>query len=144
VLFRSTDAFMRAVETDAELELAHKAKPIQTLIEGGAYQRKSDDMWVYRKIKAADLWKQIMNATYDHAEPGVLFLDKINSDNNLSYVETIEATNPCAEQPLPDYGCCDLGSVNLTMCVRDPFTINASFDFPTFMKVVKEGGEDVG
>jgi len=133
-----TDAFMRAVDSDAEWELAHKAKPIQSLIDAGAYQR-GDGMWVYRTIKAADLWKQIMQATYDHAEPGVLFLDKINSDNNLNYIELIEATNPCAEQPLPDYGCCDLGSVNLTMFVRDPFSAKASFDFDTFKQVVGIG-----
>jgi ribonucleoside-diphosphate reductase alpha chain len=89
-----TDAFMHAVITEADWELVHKAKPIVSLIEKGAYQRESDGKWVYNTIKASELWKQIMQATYDHAEPGVLFVDKINRDNNLSYIEKIEATNP--------------------------------------------------
>ena len=89
-----SDAFMQAVEADAEWELAHKAMPSQAALNAGAYLR-ADGVWVYRKVKAADLWKQIMQATYDHAEPGVLFINKINSDNNLSYIEEIEATNPC-------------------------------------------------
>ncbi|TXT23999.1 MAG: ribonucleoside-diphosphate reductase alpha chain [Gallionellaceae bacterium] len=89
-----SDAFMQAVQADAEWELAHKAMPSKAAMSAGAYLR-ADGCWVYRKIKAADLWDQIMRATYDHAEPGVLFIDKINRDNNLSYIEKIEATNPC-------------------------------------------------
>ena len=130
-----SDAFMQAVEADAEWELAHKAMPSQAALNAGAYLR-ADGVWVYRKVKATDLWKQIMQATYDHAEPGVLFINKINSDNNLSYIEEIEATNPCGEQPLPSYGCCDLGSINLAKFVLSPFTKNAEFDFATFERVV--------
>lgn len=132
-----TDAFMNAVQSNAEWELIHKATPCSSAKENGAYQR-DDGMWVYRKIKAMDLWEQIMHATYDHAEPGVLFIDKINQDNNLAYIETIEATNPCGEQPLPNYGCCDLGSINLTRFIKNPFTDKCTFDFKAFEDVVTQ------
>ena len=104
-----TDPFMRAVAADADWPL---------LFEGTTF----------RTLKARALWDGIMRATYDYAEPGVLFIDRINARNNLGYVETIRSTNPCAEQPLPPYGACLLGSVNLARLVRDPFTSAARID----------------
>ena len=131
-----TDPFMQAVEDDAEVELTHRAEPNSDLKNNGAYQRE-DGLWVYRKLRARELWDQVMKSTYDHAEPGILFLDRMNRDNNLYYCEQIEATNPCAEQPLPPYGCCCLGSINLTLFVRHPFSGEAEFDFDAFGEVVK-------
>ncbi len=97
-----TDAFMRAVEADAGWALVHKTPPgahvTSAAGQRGGDQRKSprgDGAWVYRQVKARDLWQQIMRSTYDHAEPGVVFIDRMNDDNNLSYCEPLEATNPC-------------------------------------------------
>ena len=104
-----TDAFMAAVEADGPWDLTF----------GGR---------VYHTVQARDLWNRIMRATYDYAEPGVIFIDRINAENNLNYVETIAATNPCGEQPLPPYGACLLGSVNLARLVDAPFTEGARID----------------
>jgi ribonucleoside-diphosphate reductase alpha chain len=130
-----TDVFMEAVEQNKEVELAHRSKPNAKQMASGSYQR-GDGLWVYRKVPARDLWEQIMRSTYDHAEPGILFIDRMNKDNNLNYCETIEATNPCAEQPLPPYGCCCLGSIDLTKFVKEPFAENASFDYEHFGRVI--------
>ena len=97
-----TDAFMDAVKADADWDLVFDGK-------------------VYRTIRARVLWDRIMQATYDYAEPGVIFIDRINRANNLHYCETIAATNPCGEQPLPPYGACLLGSINLARLVESPF-----------------------
>ena len=104
-----TDAFMDAVEADGPWDLVFDGRTHKTL-------------------RARALWDAIMKATYDYAEPGVIFIDRINAENNLWYAEQIAATNPCGEQPLPPYGACLLGSVNLAALMRDPFTPEARID----------------
>ena len=131
------DSFMQALADDQPWELVHRAKPGAALIEKGAFQR-ADGLWVYLTVAARELWDSVMRSAYDFAEPGVLFLDPINQDNNLRYCESIAATNPCGEQPLPPYGCCDLGPIILTRFVRNPFGFNGkpAFDFEAFAKSV--------
>ncbi len=130
-----TDAFMRAVQDEMAIDLVHQAEPGPEQ-QGQGAKCRDDGLWIYRRVRARDLWDRIMAATYDHAEPGVLFLDRINADNNLYYCEQIEATNPCGEQPLPDYGACCLGSINLTRFVNEPFTAQASLDLDAMAKVI--------
>jgi ribonucleoside-diphosphate reductase alpha chain len=128
-----TDAFMEAVEADGPIDLWHNAEPFD---RAGARTRDGGG-WIYRSAPARALFDRIMASTYNHAEPGVIFIDKVNQDNNLSYCETIAATNPCGEQPLPPYGCCCLGSIDLTRFVVDPFGTAASFDFERYAGVVR-------
>jgi len=104
-----TDPFMDAVKADGPWELVYGGK-------------------VYKTVQARDLWNRIMRNTYDFAEPGVIFIDRINRMNNLGYCETIAATNPCGEQPLPPYGACLLGSINLATLVTEPFSDAARMD----------------
>ncbi len=133
-----SSAFMKAVEGNQSWELIHKAKPAKNAIAEGAYQIASG-LWVYRKVEAKEIWEAVMKSAYDFAEPGILFLDNINRDNNLNYCESISATNPCGEQPLPPYGCCDLGPVILPRFIKNSFGFagEPSFDFEAFISVVK-------
>lgn len=113
-----TDDFMEAVKSDGSWELVFDGKVFQT-------------------VNARDLWNKIMQNTYDQAEPGVIFIDRINKANNLSYVEQIAATNPCGEQPLPPYGACLLGSINLARLVTDPFEKAAELNEAALTDLVK-------
>ncbi|MDP3161589.1 MAG: adenosylcobalamin-dependent ribonucleoside-diphosphate reductase [Reyranella sp.] len=112
-----TDAFMKAVKDEADWDLVFGGK-------------------VFKTVKAKALWERIMRATYDVAEPGVIFIDRVNRRNNLHYCETIQATNPCGEQPLPPYGACLLGSINLAALVKDPFTPEAGLDIEALEQLV--------
>ena len=113
-----TDAFMEAVKADGPWELTFGGK-------------------IYHTLNARDLWNRIMRATYDFAEPGVIFIDRINKMNNLGYCEQIAATNPCGEQPLPPYGACLLGSVNLARLVSAPFSEAAHLDLAALDDLVR-------
>ncbi len=107
-----TDKFMEAVSEEKNWDLKFEGT-------------------VFKTVSAANLWNKIMKSTYDFAEPGVIFIDRINQQNNLAYCEEISATNPCGEQPLPPYGACLLGSINLTKLVKQPFERGASIDLKT-------------
>ena len=112
-----TDEFMTAVNEDRNWNLVFEGK-------------------VYKTVRARDLWNKIMRSTYEYAEPGFVLIDRINKMNNLSYLEDIRATNPCGEQPLPPFGACLLGSVNLTRFVKNPFSTKARVDFNGIRDVV--------
>ncbi|HEY3600015.1 MAG TPA: adenosylcobalamin-dependent ribonucleoside-diphosphate reductase, partial [Paraburkholderia sp.] len=116
-----TDEFMQAVESDLPWQLTHRAEPSPALRAAGDLQQRDDGLWVYVERRARAIWDRIMRSTYDVAEPGIVFMSRMNEDNNLRAVETIRATNPCGEQPLPAYGCCNLGPLNLTRFVVDAF-----------------------
>jgi ribonucleoside-diphosphate reductase alpha chain len=112
-----TDPFMEAVKADGEWDLVFEGQ-------------------VYNTVSARALWDKIMQGTYDYAEPGVIFIDRINKANNLGYCETIASTNPCGEQPLPPYGACLLGSINLARLVPNPFEEGAVLDVPALNELV--------
>jgi ribonucleoside-diphosphate reductase alpha chain len=119
-----TDALMKAVEDNAPWELFF----------GDAGGAKT----TWKVLPARELWDKIMRATYAYAEPGVIFIDRINQRNNLWYCEQISATNPCGEQPLPPYGACLLGSINLPSLVEDPFDPNARLDLDRLCRLVPD------
>lgn len=128
-----SDAFMQAVAQDQEWSLIFPYDEIEPdaemMLQRWSGRRSPVPCRVVKKISARVLWEKIMRSAYDCAEPGVLFEDTINSHNNLWYREWITATNPCGEIPLPDYGACNLGSINLTQFIRDPFTERVSLDW---------------
>ncbi|MDR7069812.1 ribonucleoside-diphosphate reductase alpha chain [Pseudoxanthomonas japonensis] len=150
-----TDGFMDAVDTDADWPLVF---PVNIKERGDIdVEDAAQVVWrewpthknyivrddglvackIYGHIRARHLWDMIMVSTYDYAEPGFILIDRVNEMNNNWWCETIRATNPCGEQPLPPYGACLLGSVNLTTFVRDPFTDQARFDWEEYKEVVR-------
>lgn len=152
-----TDEFMQAVKADIEWKLAFPVTRKEMDQDGLDVNDDSQFVWrewpepqnyvrnadglvackIYRTMPARRVWDVIMASTYDFAEPGFVLIDRVNEMNNNWFTETIRATNPCGEQPLPPYGSCLLGSVNLTKFVLDPFTEKARFDWAEFRKVVK-------
>lgn len=160
-----SDAFMKAVKEDEDWELGHwvpradgnhvrvteRAFPydevelnndLKHTTPVGRLLKKKGEMhpfYIYTKVKARRIWDDLMQATYKYAEPGVLFIDRVNAFNNLNYCEDIQSTNPCGEQPLPPFGCCCLGSVNVAFMVSNPFTAHAAFRWDLFHKTVGIG-----
>ena len=152
-----TDEFMQAVKGDGEWKLAFPLRLKEFDAESPDLEDSSKFVWrewpdttgyvaneeglvackVYKTLPARRVWDVIMSSTYDFAEPGFILIDRVNEMNNNWWEENIRATNPCGEQPLPPYGSCLLGSVNLTKFVVDPFTEDARFDWETYRKVVK-------
>ncbi len=151
-----TKDFMEAVKADTDWQLAFPLTPKEAQADNVDLENKEQVVWrdwpthkpyvvnesgqvackIYRTIRARRLWDMIMASTYDFAEPGFILIDKVNEMNNNWFCENIRATNPCGEQPLPPYGSCLLGSVNLTRFVRKPFTSEASFDWQEFREAV--------
>lgn len=151
-----TDDFVQAVKNDAEWQLAFPMSEKEVASGETDLMDADKVIWrewpvtegyvvnekglvacrIYKTIKAQRLWETIMASTYDYAEPGFILIDKVNEMNNNWYCENIRATNPCGEQPLPPYGSCLLGSINLTKFVVDPFTEEAAFDWEGFRKTV--------
>ncbi|SFM64799.1 ribonucleoside-diphosphate reductase class II [Ectothiorhodospira mobilis] len=151
-----TADFMEAVQNDAQWPLAFPLGPKEAEQDGIDLDDPEQVLWrewplkegyitndeglvacrIYKRIPARNLWNMVMTSTYDYAEPGFILIDKVNEMNNNWWCEQIRATNPCGEQPLPPYGACLLGSINLTRFVQDPFTDQARFDMETFREVV--------
>src|SRR5688572_26106403 len=152
-----TDEFMQAVKEDRSWQLAFPLTQREAEEENIDLDDEKQVIWrewpttesyvvdgrglvacrIYRTLPARRMWDVIMSSTYDFAEPGFVLIDRVNEMNNNWWCENIRATNPCGEQPLPAYGACLLGSVNLTKFVRDPFTDQASFDWEEYKEVVR-------
>jgi ribonucleoside-diphosphate reductase alpha chain len=152
-----TDEFMQAVREDKEWRLAFPLRKSEYEAERPDLTDPEKFVWrewpahegyvvdeaglvacrIYKKLPARRMWDVIMSSTYDFAEPGFILIDRVNEMNNNWWCENIRATNPCGEQPLPPYGSCLLGSVNLTRFVRDPFTAQAHFDWDEYKEVVR-------
>ncbi|WP_455206808.1 adenosylcobalamin-dependent ribonucleoside-diphosphate reductase [Kaarinaea lacus] len=139
-----TDAFMEAVNKRQPWPLvfpvSDQSKPLNTskiIYRNWPGKNGTVPCAVIKTVSADELWEKIIRASYDYAEPGVLFIDRINRDNNLYYRETISATNPCGEIPLPPYGACNLGSINLTQFVDNAFTPQRRFDHSRFINTIK-------
>ncbi|WP_413204735.1 adenosylcobalamin-dependent ribonucleoside-diphosphate reductase [Rhodospirillum sp. A1_3_36] len=134
-----TDAFMAAVEGGAPWDLGFPIPPADRSRIVEVKERNGAPWYVYDRLPAQELWDRIIRTTYDHAEPGVIFIDRVNNQNNLAYCETISCTNPCGEQPLPPDGACNLGCVNLAALVLDPFTSQARLDLNRLAEVTAIG-----
>jgi ribonucleoside-diphosphate reductase alpha chain len=138
-----TDAFMGAVAEDEDWLLHHAVPPAtdrsQHLVSLDFTDDTNTTQYVYSVWRARDLWDMILRGTYEYAEPGVIFIDRVNDLNNLGYCEDIQCTNPCGEQPLPPHGCCDLGAVMLSRMVRQPFTEDAEFDWTLLKNTARVG-----
>ena len=151
-----TDQFITAVKEDGDWQLVFPISKNDVNVEKLNFKNSAEVVWrewpthdkyivnddglvackVYNVIKARNLWNMIMTSTYDYAEPGFILIDRVNEENNNWFCEVIRATNPCGEQPLPPYGACLLGSVNLTQFVVNPFTEDSYFDYEKYKKVV--------
>lgn len=140
-----TDEFMQAVHNNLDWPLVFPERMLKRDDEGNRHEivkrrwpgyRRAVSCRVFRRVKARAMWRQLVRASYHSAEPGVIFIDRVNALNNLWYREHISATNPCGEIPLPAYGACDLGSINLTRFVKDPFTRKARLDMDGIKKIV--------
>jgi ribonucleoside-diphosphate reductase alpha chain len=151
-----SEEFMEAVKNDGKWKLAFPVSEKEAEADGLDLSDSEQVVWrdwphqneyivngtgkvackIYKTIRARRLWDVIMSSTYDYAEPGFILIDKVNEMNNNWFCENVRATNPCGEQPLPPYGACLLGSINLTRFVRQPFTDEASFDWDGFRKAV--------
>ena len=133
-----SDKFMHAVERNEQWQLGFSVPPADNG-DLTPISRDGKDWYIYNEVSARELWSEIINSTYEYSEPGVIFIDKVNSQNNLSYIEDIHCTNPCGEQPLPPNGDCNLGAVVLPRFVKNPFSTNATILVDELRHVVSTG-----